>query len=156
MVFVSRAHSLWNNEGRASKRYGNLIKSDDTVLNQMMQTHEDEVTAWIQEKIELNDAAEEEEEEEDDATESDDQSAAGGRVGVGVAVGESDPDKTVSDPDNTLSDPALSLGAEPTTFASPSRQILVPIVPPVDVATRDATAATAPSEVGDVFMSQEQ
>ena len=149
MVFVSRAHSLWNNEGRASKRYGNLIKSDDTVLNQMMQTHEDEVTAWIQEKIELNDAAEEEEEEEDDATESDDQSAAGGRVGVGVAVGESDPDKTVSDP-------ALSLGAEPTTFASPSRQILVPIVPPVDVATRDATAATAPSEVGDVFMSQEQ
>lgn len=113
----------------------------------MMKMHEDEVTTWIQEKLDLD-------ENDDDATESDDQSAGGGDgVDVTVAAGT----LGESDGDNTLGAPALSLGAEPPS-ASPSqqRQVLVPIVPPVSTSIGDTTTANISSEVRDVFMSTEQ
>lgn len=59
LVYVSPTHSLWKKEGRASKRYGKLIKSQSSVLNQMMKLHEPEVHEWMTDRAGLEDAADE-------------------------------------------------------------------------------------------------
>ncbi|KAJ4550531.1 Histone deacetylase hda1 [Exophiala dermatitidis] len=65
LVYVSKVHSLWKKEGKASKRYGNLVRSNGEVLNQMMKVHEQEVFAWMIEKIKENGDDESTEEDED-------------------------------------------------------------------------------------------
>lgn len=65
LVYVSQAHSLWKKEGKASKRYGRLVRSNGEVLNQMMKIHEQEVYDWMLEKIRENAPDDTTEEEED-------------------------------------------------------------------------------------------
>jgi hypothetical protein len=143
-IYISHTHSLWKKDGRASKRYGQLIRSQGTVLNQMMKMHEEEVTRWIQEKVDLDN--------DDDDTESEDQST-GADGAAAAGLGESDADN--------LDDPAL-LAAGPSAPSSQQqqqqqqRQLLVPVVPPTNASVGDTTAAATSSEVRDVFMSTEQ
>lgn len=54
-IFVSKEHPVWirsdEKDGRKkiSKRYGRLVKSEETILNSMMQAHYPEVHAFLQE-----------------------------------------------------------------------------------------------------------
>jgi histone deacetylase 6 len=54
LVFVSPSHQVWSHENFAkkpSKRYGKLIKSTRTGLNEMLKRHESEVFRFLLEKI---------------------------------------------------------------------------------------------------------
>ncbi|EXJ94322.1 histone deacetylase 6/10 [Capronia coronata CBS 617.96] len=65
LVYVSHVHSVWKKEGKASKRYGRLVRSNGEVLNQMMKIHEQEVYEWMKEKIQENATDETTEDDED-------------------------------------------------------------------------------------------
>lgn len=73
-MYVSLVHSLWKKDGRASKRYGRLIGSQQTVLNIMMKAHKEEVTEWMTERYRdaAARAAEEKREKDDDEDGTDD------------------------------------------------------------------------------------
>jgi hypothetical protein len=82
-IYVSNVHSMWKKiEGKASKRYGRLIRSEGTVLNQMMKMHEKDVLEWMEEKAELEESEDEGEGEGEDGMAEDGVVAA-----VGPAVG---------------------------------------------------------------------
>jgi len=46
-VYVASSHSLFRKEGKVSKRYGRIMKSECTTLNGMMTAHFDDCVAWI-------------------------------------------------------------------------------------------------------------
>lgn len=64
LVFVSHTHGVWNNSEnrrKPSKRYGRLIQSPRTGLNEMLLHHKQEVFKWIEERVTAD--------EEDDVSE---------------------------------------------------------------------------------------
>ncbi|GES66357.1 histone deacetylase [Aspergillus terreus] len=66
LVFVSRAHGVWNPETnrhkKPSKRYGNLIQSPKEGLSEILMHHKSEVYEWISERVDVHDSDETEEE----------------------------------------------------------------------------------------------
>lgn len=62
LVFVSNAHGIWASERRPSKRYGQLIQSPRSNLNEMLDEHKDAVYTWISDRADH--VGEESEEEE--------------------------------------------------------------------------------------------
>uniref|UniRef100_A0A093V872 Histone deacetylase n=1 Tax=Talaromyces marneffei PM1 TaxID=1077442 RepID=A0A093V872_TALMA len=65
LVFVSHTHGVWHNENRRkpSKRYGRLLRSPKTGLNEMLLHHKPEVLTWIDERVNARTGDETEEEE---------------------------------------------------------------------------------------------
>ncbi|KAL1973489.1 hypothetical protein VTN31DRAFT_6124 [Thermomyces dupontii] len=54
LVFVSHTHGVWNNtenRRKPSKRYGRLIQSPRTGLNEMLLHHKHEVFKWIEDRV---------------------------------------------------------------------------------------------------------
>lgn len=62
LVFVSNAHGIWSTERRPSKRYGQLIQSPRSNLNEMLDEHKDAVYKWISDRADHVDKESEEEE----------------------------------------------------------------------------------------------
>ncbi|KIX04393.1 uncharacterized protein Z518_05261 [Rhinocladiella mackenziei CBS 650.93] len=106
LVYVSQAHSMWKKEGKASKRYGKLIKSRGVVLNQMMKIHEREVTEWMVEKVKQRQAELEDTEDEDDEDDEDEGDSINAAAPVGNGNGERERARE-SDGD-TIDDPAIT------------------------------------------------
>ncbi|KAJ5146545.1 Histone deacetylase superfamily [Penicillium bovifimosum] len=50
LIFVSRTHGVWDVDRKPSKRYGQLIRSPRTGLNDMLAAHEEEVYKWISDR----------------------------------------------------------------------------------------------------------
>ena len=62
LVFVSNSHGIWATpDRRSSKRYGQLVHSPKSDLNEMLDEHKEEVYKWISERA---DRAEEESDED--------------------------------------------------------------------------------------------
>ena len=178
-IFVSRAHSLWKKDGKASKRYGTLVRSEGLLLNEMMKLHEKEVFEWIAEKADVEEDEEDEDEDDDEAegktedeedavavktsgdTESDNdtRNVLGETVTANNTRGESDGD--------TIDDPAETETAR--NLDSASHQFLVPVVQSTDGASGEgatsggggststgvATNTSGPNNGGDVYMTTE-
>jgi histone deacetylase 6 len=68
LVFVSHAHGLWHNDSRRkpSKRYGRLIESPKTGLNEMLLHHKPNVVEWIDTRINMRSSSSSEEPEDND------------------------------------------------------------------------------------------
>jgi hypothetical protein len=126
LVYVSQVHSLWKKDGRASKRYGRLIRSQKSVLNVMMKAHQAEVTDWMAAKQQELAATMAENDDEAEGEDDDDQREEEGRehdhdpdphdrsededlYGGGHRGRESDGD-TINDP--TLGDAAAGTSGE--------------------------------------------
>ncbi|KUL85164.1 hypothetical protein ZTR_06261 [Talaromyces verruculosus] len=70
LVFVSHTHGVWHNENRRkpSKRYGRLLRSPKTGLNEMLLQHKTEVFTWIEQRVNVRTSDETDEEEGGEAT----------------------------------------------------------------------------------------
>ena len=55
LVIVSNIHGIWGQNGRPSKRYGQLVQSPKTDLNEMLDEHKEEVFEWISERADRED-----------------------------------------------------------------------------------------------------
>lgn len=60
LVWVSPTHQVWKREKKLSKKFGNVVKSQETVLGLMVKKHMDEAWRWIAGRT--NDSEETEEE----------------------------------------------------------------------------------------------
>lgn len=50
-MFVSDSHGIWTSlDRRPSKRYGQLVHSPKTDLNEMLDEHKEEVFKWISDR----------------------------------------------------------------------------------------------------------
>lgn len=106
----------------------------------MMKLHEDEVTSFIQEKVNLDDGDDDDSEADDDTEDEDKSTGAGG-------LGENDGD--------SLEDRVLLLPGH-SAPSSQQQQVLVPVVPSTNVGVGDTAAVASSPEPRDVFMSTEQ
>ncbi|KAJ5958003.1 Histone deacetylase class II [Penicillium vulpinum] len=60
LVFVSHSHGVWTAlDRRPSKRYGQLVHSPKTNLNEMLDEHKEEVYKWISERADGEEESEE-------------------------------------------------------------------------------------------------
>lgn len=151
-IFVSRAHSLWKKDGKASKRYGTLVRSEGVLLNEMMKLHEKEVFEWMTEKADVEGDEDDEDEDNDsdeEEAEAEDEEAAADRV--------KEPGDTESDNDtrNVLSDPAANTRGESdgdtiddpaetaSNIDSGSHQFLVPVVQGTNRASGEVASVSA-------------
>ncbi|KAJ5563097.1 Histone deacetylase HdaA [Penicillium sp. DV-2018c] len=50
LVFVSNTHGVWDVDRKPSKRYGHLVRSPRTELNDMLAQHKEEVCEWISDR----------------------------------------------------------------------------------------------------------
>ncbi|KAJ5270139.1 hypothetical protein N7497_009102 [Penicillium chrysogenum] len=58
LVIVSNIHGIWG-QGRPSKRYGQLVRSPKTDLNEMLDEHKEEVFEWISERADREEDSDE-------------------------------------------------------------------------------------------------
>lgn len=104
-MYVSLVHSLWKKEGRASKRYGRLIGSQQTVLNIMMKAHKDEVTEWMTERYREAAARAAEEKRENDDDDDDDDDGSDDDDEDDEDDGDDDRDRDVDDDEQSVRSP---------------------------------------------------
>ncbi|KAJ5837143.1 Histone deacetylase superfamily [Penicillium robsamsonii] len=60
LVFVSNSHGVWNDKDRKplSKRYGQVVRSPKSNLNEMLDEHKEEVYKWISERADREESDE--------------------------------------------------------------------------------------------------
>lgn len=124
LVFVAGMHSVWKKEGRVSKRYGKVVRSEGTLLNQMMKLHEEDACRWMGEKIRIH--REENMETSEDEGEEDN----------GAVMRDSDGD--------TIDDPAASAAAATESSIQANVSMASAAGPSGDATASSSSAATGP------------